>query len=65
MDWFTQLGNMAQFMPDTPALAFDMATKGPNHDAFNYSLAYNIQDSPTPLNVYPAEEQPFAPSLGA
>jgi hypothetical protein len=65
VDWFTQLGNMAQFMPDTPALAFDMATKGPNHDAFNYSLAYNIQDSPTPLNVYPAEEQPFAPSLGA
>lgn len=55
MEWFTQLGNYLQFMPDTPALAFDMAIHGPRDTAFGYSLAYNMQNSPTGLEIYPPE----------
>lgn len=59
MDWFQKLGNMVLFMPDTPALAFDMAINGPQHDQFAYSLAYNMQNTPEGLDVYPAEGMTF------
>lgn len=59
MDWWRDFGVMLQFMPDTPALAFDMTTGGPKHDPFKYSLAYNMQNSPTGLEVYPAEGMSF------
>jgi len=59
MDWWQQFGNMLQFMPDTPALAFDMTVNGPGYDAFAYSLAYNMQNSPTGLEVYPNEGMAF------
>jgi hypothetical protein len=61
MEWFTRFGNMLQFMPDTPALAFDFATAGPAHDMFAYTLAYNSQASPTPLETYPTNDAPLAP----
>ena len=54
MEWWTRLGAMSQFFNDTPALAHDMATKGPDGD-FAYNLAYGLQNSPVPLNVYPAD----------
>lgn len=50
---------MLQFMPDSPALAFDMTTTGPKHEPFKYSLAYNMQNSPSGLEVYPAEGMSF------
>jgi hypothetical protein len=59
MEWFDDLGVMLQFMPDTPALAFDMTTSGPKYDAFKYSLAYNMQNSPTGLEIYPQTEGAF------
>jgi len=55
MEWFQDLGVNLQFMPDTPALAFDMTVNGPQHAPFKYSLAYNMQNSPTPLNMYPQD----------
>lgn len=59
MDWWQQFGNMLQFMPGTPALAFDMTVSGPKSEAFGYGLAYNMQNSPTPLEVYPDEGMAF------
>lgn len=59
MDWWLKLNNMYQFMPDTPALAVSMALDGPQHDQFAYSLAYNMQNSPEGLDVYPAEGMTF------
>jgi hypothetical protein len=55
MEWFTQLGNYLQFMPNQPALAFDMMTSGPKYTPFGYTLAYNMQNSPTGLEIYPPE----------
>jgi hypothetical protein len=52
MDWWEQLGAHVQFFPDTPALALDMALRGPaEHVA--YPLAYALQATPVPLEVYP------------
>lgn len=51
-------------MPDTPALAFDMATAGPTYHPFALSLAYNMQNSPTPLQTYPQDEGSVAPEEG-
>lgn len=59
MDWWRQLGNNLQFMPDTPSLAFDMTVNGPQYEPFAYSLAYNMQNSPTGLEVYPSEGMTF------
>lgn len=55
MEWFTQLGNYLQFMPDTPALAFDMTVSGPSDEAFGYLLAYSMQNTAVGLEVYPPE----------
>lgn len=59
MDWWQDFGVMLQFMPDTPALAFDMTTDGPKYQPFKYSLAYNMQNSPTSLEIYPPEGMAF------
>lgn len=59
MDWWLRFNNMIQFMPDTPALALSMALDGTGDDAFAYSLAYNMQNSPEGIDVYPAEGMTF------
>lgn len=59
MEWFTRFGNMLQLMPDAPGLAYDMAVNGPQYSPFGYSLAYNMQNSPTGLEVYPTEGAMF------
>ena len=59
MDWFRALGNMAALFPDTPALAFDFAMNGANPDLIGYGLAYGLQSTSTPLDVYP-EEMPIS-----
>jgi hypothetical protein len=53
MDWFDQLGNMARFFPDSPALAVDMALGGADPDMVGYGLAYGLQATPTQFDVYP------------
>ncbi|MFD5107119.1 hypothetical protein [Streptomyces cinereoruber] len=53
MDWFDQLGHMASFFPDSPALAVDMALHGADPDLVGYGLAYGLQVTPTQLDVYP------------
>lgn len=58
-DWFDDLGVALQFMPDTPALAMDFTTTGPGYDPFRYSLAYNMQNSPSGLEIYPPEGVTF------
>lgn len=59
MEWWQQLGNMMLMMPDSPALAFDMTVNGAADEAFGYSLAYNMQNSPTKLEIYPPEGMTF------
>lgn len=59
MDWWNNLGAMYEFFNDTPALAHDMAIKGPQTD-FAYDLAYGLQSTTTPLDVYPADTQTLA-----
>ena len=55
MDWWDSIGNMMGFMGDTPALAVDMALHGPNPDHVGYDLAFGLQASATPIDVYPSE----------
>lgn len=65
MEWFTQLGNMAAFMPDTPALAWDFAINGADPDTIGYGLAYGLQSMPTAIDVYSPDEPSFsAPDSG-
>jgi hypothetical protein len=59
MDFWNNIGAMYQFFPDTPALAVDMALKGPQTDV-GYALAYGLQNTQTPLDVYPADTQTLA-----
>lgn len=56
MEWFERLGAMYQFLNDTPALAKDMALHGPQTD-LGYSLAYSLQGTSAPIDVYPADSQ--------
>lgn len=58
MDWFDALGNYAGLLPDTPALAVDMAGNRMSHDRLGYRLAFGLQDTSTPLEVYPPDN-PF------
>lgn len=53
MEFWDRIGAMYQFFNATPALAHDMAQKGPQDD-FAYTLANNLATGPTPLDVYPA-----------
>lgn len=60
MGWWDQIGNYASFFGDTaPALAVDMALHGPNADHVGYDLAYGLQSTPTPIDVYPSEDSSF------
>lgn len=59
MEWFTRLGAMYQLLNDTPALAQDMATKGPQSD-LGYALAYSLQNTGADIDVYPADTQTLA-----
>lgn len=59
MEWFDRLGAMYQFLNDTPALAHDMATKGPQTD-LGYAMAYGLQNTSADLDVYPADTQTLA-----
>lgn len=56
MEWFERLGAMYSFFNDTPALAQQMTTGGPQTD-LGYLLAYASQNTSTPLDVYPADTQ--------
>lgn len=57
--WWEDFGVALQFMPDAPALAHDLTHAGPKYDPFRYSLAYNMQNTPTPLEIYPPEGMQF------
>lgn len=59
MEWFDRLGAMYQFLNDTPALAHDMTVRGPQND-FGYTLAYAMQNTSAPIDVYPADTQTLA-----
>jgi hypothetical protein len=56
MEWFDRLGGMYMFLNDTPALAHDMSTRGPQSD-LAYNLAYSMQNTSTDLDAYPADTQ--------
>lgn len=56
MDWWDALGNYAAFFPDSPSLAVDMTTNHPmSHAYLGYPLAYALQDTPSPIQVYPPD----------
>ncbi|NJP50091.1 hypothetical protein HCJ93_08400 [Streptomyces sp. SBST2-5] len=55
MNWWTTLGNYLNFFEDAPALAVDFALNGPNANYIGYGLAYGMQASATPIDVYPSE----------
>jgi hypothetical protein len=55
MNWWTQIGNYMSFFDETPALAVDMALNGPNAAHVGYDLAFGLQASKTPIDVYPSE----------
>jgi hypothetical protein len=59
MNWWNILGNYVDFFDETPALAYDFAMHGPNANHVGYGLAYGVQATPTPIDVYPSEG-PFA-----
>jgi hypothetical protein len=56
MDFWNRIGAMYQFFNDTPALAHDMAVRGPQTD-LAYSLAYGLQSTAAPIDVYPADTE--------
>ncbi|MEV4228135.1 hypothetical protein AB0J81_13745 [Streptomyces bobili] len=58
MEWWSTFGNYLGFFDETPALAFDMALDGPNSNHVGYDLAFGLQASRTPLDVYPSETMP-------
>lgn len=64
MDWFQDLGNMAGLFPDAPGLAFDFALNGANPNLVGYGLAYGFQSTPTPIDIYPSEDDPMAAAGG-
>lgn len=55
MNWWTTLGNYISFFEETPALAVDFALHGPNANHIGYGLAYGVQGTATPIDVYPTE----------
>lgn len=55
MEWWQTVGNYLAFFDDTPALAVDFALGGPNANYVGYDLAYGLQSTPTPIDVYPSE----------
>jgi hypothetical protein len=59
MEWFAHFGNFGQLMPGAPALALQFALHS-NADLEGYAMAYGLQATPTPLDLYPPEETSFA-----
>jgi hypothetical protein len=55
VNWWTTLGNYLSFFDDTPALAYDMAMGGPNANHVGYDLAFGLQATSAPIDVYPSE----------
>lgn len=55
MDWWQEVGNYLGFFDETPALAVDMALHGPNANHIGYDLAFGLQASSTPIDVYPSQ----------
>lgn len=55
MDWWNQVGNYLSFFGETPALGVDMALGGPVAGVAGYDLAFGLQASRTPIDVYPSE----------
>ncbi|HEY9443601.1 MAG TPA: hypothetical protein VIQ25_10250 [Gemmatimonadales bacterium] len=53
---------MSALFPDAPGLAFDFAMNGSDPNLVGYGLAYGLQSTATPIDVYPPEEPPFAVS---
>lgn len=58
-DWLDRLGAMYGFLGDTPALAHDMAVRG-SQDDLPYALAYAMQNTSAPIDVYPSDTQTLA-----
>jgi hypothetical protein len=52
-EWWNQLNNYAQLMPQAPALAAYWATNGPNPDIMGYDLAGQLQQTSAKIAVYP------------
>jgi hypothetical protein len=52
VDWWQNLGAYAQFFGNTPALAVDFATRGPNPDLVGYNSAYALQTTQANIDVY-------------
>lgn len=61
MGWWNQLSAYAMFLGDTPALAADMALRGPEGD-HGFYLANSMQRTAAPLDVYPALGVDTAPA---
>jgi hypothetical protein len=57
--WWDRLGAYAQGLNDFPAVAVDLTTKGPRSD-FGYTLMNLMNDSATPIDVYPPDEMDFS-----
>lgn len=62
MDWFQQLGNMAAFFQNAPALAYDMTFNGPRADTFAYRMAYSANATSAEFDPYPLESEIAFPS---
>lgn len=58
-DWGDRFGAMYELLNDTPALAHDMAVRGAQTD-LPYNLAYAMQNTASPLDVYPSDGQTLA-----
>ena len=56
MDWVDRMGAMYMFFNDTPAVAQDWASHGPQTD-LSYNLAYAMQNTASVLDAYPADSQ--------
>lgn len=54
MDWFTEMGVYLRLLPDSPAMAFDMATSpGMDPDEVGLPMVYHMQNMPESVSVYP------------
>lgn len=58
MDWFEALGAYYMAMPDTPALAVDMAVNGPD-SGLGMGLTYSMLSTESEIEPYPPDELDF------
>jgi hypothetical protein len=54
VDWWYTVNNYAAMIPQSPALAAFFATNGPNPDTMGYDMVSQLQQSPTPVSLYPS-----------